>query len=86
MKTYKDYLKFPKTKKNLGYELRKILDDYWTGNLDEKTTRELVLNYARTNDLLSENGKKINITVAIVVGKQRQKLIEKFLSDSQLSL
>lgn len=71
---------------HLSSELKKIIDDYWQGKVSEATLKKYIHYAADNSKLLSDNGKHINITVEMKIGKKRTTVVMKMLESYQLKL
>jgi len=80
------YLSSPKSIKELGREIRKVCDDYWSRKLPEELAKKFILNWASTEGKKLFSGNDLNPTIKIVIGKKREELVNKFLEGTQYSL
>lgn len=83
--TLDKYIRYPKTVHQTVVEIRKILNDYWTGLLPEEEAKEYIRHYAKKGLLLSDGGKSINPTLRNQLGKKKINLINEFLGNYQLT-
>jgi len=80
------YNKYPKTRKLAAAEIIKIIDDFWMGEIRETIAKEYIVHYARTDRLLTDDGKGINLTIASKIGKRRTKLVKELLGTFQTTI
>lgn len=80
------YVRNVKNLNHLASELKKIIDDYWQGKTAETTLKSYIHYVASNTRLLTDNGKDINITVKLAIGKKRTAVVMKMLENYQLRL
>lgn len=80
------YIRNVRSITHLASELKKIVDDYWQGKVSEITLKQYVHYAAENSKLLADNGKRINVTVEMKIGKKRTAVVMKMLENYQLKL
>ncbi|MNN42983.1 hypothetical protein D3C76_434670 [compost metagenome] len=73
------YLNSPRTIKELGKEIRLVCDDYWGRVISEDIALSQIKYWAQNESIKMFQGKELNPTLKIVIGKKRELLLKKFL-------
>lgn len=78
-----EYLKHPKTVKDLAAEIKKLSDAYWGREITEKELKEAFVYYGLNENKKLFKASEINPTIKLIIGKQRTDLLEKLLEGLQ---
>lgn len=74
-------MKHPKNIKGMAYELRKAIDMYWGREISETELKEILFFWAAHEGRKLFKADRLNPTVAFLIGRRREELFNKLMSD-----
>ena len=78
-----EFIKHPKSVKELAAEVKRACDAYWGRDITEKQLTEIVVYWASKEGKKLFQGNDYRPAVKQIIGKQRQELLEKILENFQ---
>lgn len=81
-----DYIQYPPTRKALGNEIKRVLDDYFARKIDNEQVKECVLCWANSSPDKLFNANNINNSIKLIIGIKRLNVLNKLLEDYQVQI
>lgn len=78
-----EFIRHPKTRAELAYELKKACDAYWGREISEIELKEIIYHWALKENKKLFLGQDINPTIKIKIGVKRLDLLNNMLEGFQ---
>lgn len=78
-----EYLKYPKNIKDLAFEIKRLVDDYWARACSEKDLKEAIMYYGLHEGKKLFKANELNPTIRLIIGAKRTEIVERMLEGLQ---